>query len=252
MADQKVALVTGAGSGIGLATAKKYLEEGYQVALVDLNKDAVEKAVKDFDPKYQDQVLVVACDISKSKEVDEAVKEAVDHFGRLDAAVNCAGIPGAFKKLGKLSDDDFQKVLQIDLAGTFYCVRAELNYFDTVKHGAIVNVSAEAGIMASPTMSDYATVKAGINGLTRAAAIDYVRDGIRVNAIAPGGTYTNMTADTIDNTDFGEYIKRVVPMGRIAKPEEIANTIYYLGSDESSFTTGQVVAADGGQSIGLM
>lgn len=252
MTDKQIVLVTGAGSGIGLATASKYLLQGNQVAFLSRRRSEIEDAVKDIDAQYMDNALILETDISKSEEVDAAVQKVVDHFGGLDVAVNCAGVAGNFKPLTELSNADFQQVVDVDLTGTFYCIRAELKYFAKVKHGSIVNVSAEAALMASPTMSAYATVKAGINGLTRAAAIDYVRAGIRVNAVAPGGTYTNMTADTLDNTDFGKYIKRVVPMGRIAKADEIADTIIYLGSDKASFITGQVLAADGGQSIGLM
>lgn len=252
MADKQIVLVTGAGSGIGLATARKYLLQGNQVAFLSRRRSEIEAATKDIAAEYMQNALIVEVDISDSQAVDAAVQKVVDHFGGLDVAVNCAGVAGTFKPLTELSDADFQQVVDVDLTGTFYCVRVELKYFAKVKRGSIVNVSAEAALMASPTMSAYATVKAGINGLTRAAAIDYVRTGIRVNAVAPGGTYTNMTADTLDNTDFGKYIKRVVPMGRIAKADEIADTIIYLGSDKASFITGQVLAADGGQSIGLM
>lgn len=249
---KKTVLITGAGSGIGLATARKYIQESNNVALLSYTKEKMVAGVKDLDDQFGDNIFFCQTDISDSHAVDEAVQAVIDHFGGLDIAVNNAGISGNFKPLAELSDADFSQVIDVDLKGTFYCMRAELKHFASVKHGSIVNVSAEGSLMASPTMAAYISAKAGMNGLTRAAAIDYVRQGIRVNAIAPGGTYTNMTADTIDNTDFGKYIKRVVPMGRIAKAEEIADAIMYVASDKASFMTGQVIAVDGGQSAGLM
>lgn len=252
MSEKQAVLITGAGSGIGLATARKYLQQGANIAMLSHTKKKMFEGVKDLNDQYSDRIFIYEVDISDSHAVDEAVQAVIDHFGAIDVAVNNAGISGNFKPLADLSDADFSQVIDVDLKGTFYCMRAELKYFAGVKHGSIVNVSAEGSLTASPTMAAYISAKAGMNGLTRAAAIDYVRQGIRVNAVAPGGTYTNMTADTIDNTDFGQYIKRVVPMGRIAKPDEIADAIIYLASDKASFMTGQVVAVDGGQSTGLM
>lgn len=251
MSEKQIAFVTGADSGIGLATARKYILAGHKTALVSRHLDKLQDAVKDLQDQYGDNILLIAADISDSTEIADAVNKTVDRFGGLDVAVNSAGTAGNFKPMADLTDEDFNHVIDVDLRGTFYSMRAELKYFKQVGHGSIVNVSAEGSIMASPTMSAYISAKAGMNGLTRGAAMDYVKDNIRVNAVAPGATYTNMTADTIDNTDFGKYIKRVIPMGRVAKADEIADTIIFIGSDKSSFTSGQIIAVDGAQSVGL-
>lgn len=251
MTEKQTAFVTGADSGIGLATARKYILAGHKTALVSRHLDKLQDAVSDLQDQYGENILLIAADISDSVEIAGAVSKTVDHFGGLDVAVNSAGTAGNFKLMADLTDEGFNHVIDVDLRGTFYSMRAELKYFKQAGQGSIVNVSAEGSTMASATMSAYIAAKAGTNGLTRGAAMDYIKDNIRVNAVAPGSTYTNMTADTIDNTDFGKYIKRVIPMGRVAKADEIADTIIFIGSDKSSFTSGQIIAVDGAQSVGL-
>lgn len=247
--ENKVALITGASSGIGFATAEILGKNGAKVAIADINEPRMKEAVA----KLKDEgitALGVQTDIGDSTSVQNAIDTAVKEFGGLDYAANCAGRPGVFKPLNELSDDEFSQTIDTTLKGDFYLIRAETNEFLKKGHGAIVNISGLGCTIATPTMSSLAAAGTGIEGLTRGAAIDYADKGIRVNCVSPAATYTNMTKKSFDNDALGKQLIDLVPMKRYAQPSEIANAIVYLLSDKASFINGQVIQVDGGSSTG--
>jgi NAD(P)-dependent dehydrogenase (short-subunit alcohol dehydrogenase family) len=172
--------------------------------------------------------------------VTGAVDRAVETFGRLDAALNNAGVPGPYVPLDEYSEEDFMQILQVNLAGVWRCMRAEIRHMRVQGHGAIVNTSSMLGAAAMPDNGAYVAAKHGVHGLTRAAALELGGTGIRVNAVAPGVTRTGMTSAVSDD------LLRAVPLGRIAEPEEIAAAVVWLCSPGASYITGTVLVADGG------
>ncbi|MGW0948133.1 SDR family NAD(P)-dependent oxidoreductase [Streptomyces sp. NPDC002623] len=236
----KTALVTGAASGIGLATVRRFTEEGARVLAVDLDAARTARAVADCEG-----VVAAAVDVRDSGQVDAAYGRALAEFGRLDVAVNAAGVSGAQADLCDLTDDDFADVVAVNLTGTFYSVRAAVRLMrrGSPSGGSIVNVSSVGALANFPLPAMYPASKAGVLGLTRAVAALVATDGIRVNAVAPGATDTPMLPDD-------ERIRRaVVDLGvlrRAASAAEIAHTILFLASDESAFYTGQTLSPNGG------
>jgi NAD(P)-dependent dehydrogenase (short-subunit alcohol dehydrogenase family) len=235
----RVALITGAASGIGRASALAFASAGACVALVDVDADGLaETAVAARKAGARAEVLVA--DVTDILAVTAAVGRAVQVFGRLDAAHNNAGVPGPYVPLDEYSEEDFLRVLQVDLAGVWRCMRAEIRQMRRQRSGAIVNTSSMLGAAAMPDNGAYIAAKHGVHGLTRAAALELGGTGIRVNAIAPGVTRTGMTSAVSDE------LLRAVPLGRIAEPEEIAAAAVWLCSPEASYITGSVLVADGG------
>jgi NAD(P)-dependent dehydrogenase (short-subunit alcohol dehydrogenase family) len=235
----RVALITGAASGIGRASALAFAAAGAAVALVDVDADGLaETAAAARKAGSRSEVLVA--DVTDLRTVTAAVGRAVQVFGRLDAAHNNAGVPGPYVPLDEYSEEDFLRVLQVDLAGVWRCMRAEIRQMRSQGFGAIVNTSSMLGAAAMPDNGAYVAAKHGVHGLTRAAALELGGTGIRVNAIAPGVTRTGMTSAVSDE------LLRAVPLGRIAEPEEIAAAVVWLCSPEASYITGSVLVADGG------
>jgi NAD(P)-dependent dehydrogenase (short-subunit alcohol dehydrogenase family) len=235
----RVALITGAASGIGRASALAFASAGSCVALVDVDADGLaETAAAARKAGARAEVLVA--DVTDILAVTAAVGRVVQVFGRLDAAHNNAGVPGPYVPLDEYSEEDFLRVLQVDLAGVWRCMRAEIRQMRRQRSGAIVNTSSMLGAAAMPDNGAYIAAKHGVHGLTRAAALELGGTGIRVNAIAPGVTRTGMTSAVSDE------LLRAVPLGRIAEPEEIAAAAVWLCSPEASYITGSVLVADGG------
>ena len=233
------ALITGAASGIGRASAIAFATSGASVALVDIDADGLAgtaAAVRALGVRAE----VLLADVTSMPEVTSAIGQAVESFGRLDAAHNNAGVPGPYVPLDEYEEDDFMRVLQVDLAGVWRCMRAEIRHMRTQRSGAIVNTSSMLGAAAMPDNGAYIAAKHGVHGLTRAAALELGGTGIRVNAIAPGVTRTQMTSAVSDGQLAG------VPLGRIAEPAEIAAAVVWLCSPEASYITGSVLVADGG------
>ena len=233
------ALITGAASGIGRASAIAFATSGASVALVDIDADGLAgtaAAVRALGVRAE----VLLADVTSMPEVTSAIGQAVESFGRLDAAHNNAGVPGPYVPLDEYEEDDFMRVLQVDLAGVWRCMRAEIRHMRTQRSGAIVNTSSMLGAAAMPDNGAYIAAKHGVHGLTRAAALELGGTGIRVNAIAPGVTRTQMTSAVSDGLLAG------VPLGRIAEPAEIAAAVVWLCSPEASYVTGSVLVADGG------
>src|ERR1051326_8687523 len=218
----RAALVTGAASGIGRASALAFASAGASAALLDVDAEGL------------------ADTAATPRAVTGAVSCAVETFGRLDAALNNAGVPGPYVPLDEYSEEDFMRILQVDLAGVWRCMRAEIRHMRVQGHGAIVNTSSMLGVAAMPDNGAYVAAKHGVHGLTRAAALELGGTGIRVNAIAPGVTRTGMTSAVSDE------LLRAVPLGRIAEPEEIAAAAVWLCSPGASYITGSVLVADGG------
>ena len=233
------ALITGAASGIGRASALAFASAGASVALVDIDAEGLADAAaaaRAVGPRAE----VLVADVRDLRAVTGAVGRAVAAFGRLDAALNNAGVPGPYVPLDEYSEEDFMQILQVDLAGVWRCMRAEIRYMRSQRSGAIVNMSSMLGAAAMPDNGAYIAAKHGVHGLTRAAALELGGTGIRVNAIAPGVTRTGMTSAVSDE------LLRAVPLGRIAEPEEIAAAAVWLCSPDASYITGSVLVADGG------
>lgn len=235
----RAALITGAASGIGRASALAFASAGASVALLDIDSGGLADtaaAVRAAGARAE----VLVADVRDLRAVTGAVGRAVEAFGRLDAALNNAGVPGPYVPLDEYSEEDFMRILQVDLAGVWRCMRAEIRYMRARGTGAIVNTSSMLGAAAMPDNGAYVAAKHGVHGLTRAAAVELGGMGIRVNAIAPGVTRTGMTSAASDD------LLRTVPLGRIAEPEEIATAAVWLCSPEASYITGSVLVADGG------
>jgi NAD(P)-dependent dehydrogenase (short-subunit alcohol dehydrogenase family) len=233
------ALITGAASGIGRASAIAFAAAGASVALVDIDAGGL------ADTAAAARALgahaeTLPADVTDLQDVTGAIGRAVEVFGRLDAAHNNAGVPGPYVPLDEYEEQDFMRVLQVDLAGVWRCMRAEIRQMRAQRSGAIVNTSSMLGAAAMPDNSAYIAAKHGVHGLTRAAALELGGTGIRVNAIAPGVTRTGMTSAVSDE------LLAAVPLGRIAEPAEIAAAAVWLCSPEASYITGSVLVADGG------
>jgi NAD(P)-dependent dehydrogenase (short-subunit alcohol dehydrogenase family) len=235
----RVALITGAASGIGRASALAFASAGASVALVDVDADGLAETAAAA-RKAGSRAEVLVADVTDIRAVTAAVGRTVQVFGRLDAALNNAGVPGPYVPLDEYSEEDFLRVLQVDLVGVWRCMRAEIRQMRAQGSGAIVNTSSMLGAAAMPDNGAYVAAKHGVHGLTRAAALELGGTGIRVNAIAPGVTRTGMTSAVSDE------LLRTVPLGRIAEPQEIAAAAVWLCSPEASYITGSVLVADGG------
>jgi NAD(P)-dependent dehydrogenase (short-subunit alcohol dehydrogenase family) len=242
----RVTLVTGAASGIGRATAETLAARGASVMLADVDVDGARATAEDID---SDRVAVVAADVVDEASVRQMVATTTERFGRLDCACNVAGIttaPQAFVDVGRA---EWQRVIDVDLTGLFLCMQAELRQLLAQGDGgSIVNVSSGAGLVPAPGQPHYTAAKHGVLGLTKQAAQEYARNGIRVNAVLPGQTETEPMRAYLDaQPDGGERLLRRIPMGRMAQPQEIAESIAWLCSDASSYVSGASLLVDGAQ-----
>lgn len=242
----KVALITGAGSGIGEATAIKFSEEGAKLIINDVNMESANNVAETI-KAGGGEVLVLKADISKKDEVEGMIGQIIEHFGRLDILVNNAGVNrDAFAK--KMTEEDWDTVITINLKGTFLCAQAAMIAMSKQKYGKIINTSS-IGALGNPGQANYAASKCGVIGLTRTLALECARYNINVNCVAPGATKTPMTAQI--PKEIAEAITEKIPLRRFAEPKEIANLHLFLASDEASYITGQVIFVDGGISVGI-
>lgn len=247
--ENKVALVTGAASGIGLDVARRFAEAGASVVLADVNESAVENEAADLRQKGFN-AIAVKCDVSIEAEVAAMVQKAVDEFGHLDMAYNNAGIQAPVSEVADAEGADFDRVIAVNLRGIWSCMKYELLQMRKQESGAIVNCSSLCGVVAMPGLGAYTASKHAIVGLTKSAALDYAERGIRINAICSGTTDTPMVAKAIE--DHPESMSRSIgqiPMKRIAKISEMTDTILWLCSPGAGFMTGQALVPDGGYSI---
>jgi NAD(P)-dependent dehydrogenase (short-subunit alcohol dehydrogenase family) len=242
----KVVLITGAASGIGRAAALAFAAEGARVAILDRSLDALE-AVHASLKNAGSEVLAMACDVSSPDQVEGAIKQLDDRFGRLDVAFNNAGVENKAAPVHEIDLAEWDRILGINLRGTFICMKHELAQMVKQGGGAVVNTSSGAGIRGVAGGAAYAASKHAIIGLTRSAALDYAKQNIRVNAVLPGNIETPM----MERFTGGDIQKAIdlEPVGRLGKPEEIAEAVLWMASDLGSFVTGAATVIDGGWSL---
>jgi NAD(P)-dependent dehydrogenase (short-subunit alcohol dehydrogenase family) len=238
--DSKVAIVTGAASGIGLATARQFAREGATIIIADLKRDKAEAAARQLAAETGRKVLGLPCDVSSEKDVENTVNTALSEFKRLDVVVNNAGLM-IFKPLEQETADDWLKILKVDLLGAFYFIRQA--FLRMPKGGSIVNVSSIHAIETTPLVSAYAAAKAAVVSLTRSAQLEGATKGIRVNAVLPGAVDTPMLWENPNVKSGLEKIDR----GMTGKPEDIAAVIAFLASPDAEFVRGDAVVVDGGR-----
>ena len=245
--ENKVALVTGAAQGIGLACAQAFAREGADVILADLNKPE-EQAQKLVDSGLKAHAR--ACDVSDASQVEKLICWIVEKFGRLDAALNNAGVQTPQRPMAEITDDEFDKTVAVDFKGVWNCMRYEILQMLKQGGGAIVNTSSQGGVTGFPGQAAYIACKHAVIGLTRTAALDYAAKGIRINAVCPGVILTPMAEDLIRrNPDLEEKFVRDIPAGRLGRPEGIADAVIWLCSPGASFMAGHALLVDGGFTI---
>lgn len=241
----RVVVITGGATGIGRATAIGFAKRGANVVVGDIDDRA--KETVELVKSEGVQAEFKKTNVADAESVQALIDFTVEKFGRLDHAFNNAGILPPTKDFTEMTDEDFDRTINVDLKGVFYCMRAELRHFEKVGKGTIVNTASVAGLVADPGMAPYVAAKHGVVGLTKAAGIEYIAKGIRVNAVAPGLVETPMTKGWLDDPEMHKIVIAQTPIGRPAKPEEIASMVIFLSSDEASFTAGQVFTVDAGQ-----
>ncbi|MAI62054.1 MAG: 3-oxoacyl-ACP reductase [Micavibrio sp. TMED27] len=243
MAEQKVVIVTGAGSGMGAATAKRFAKDGYKVVINGRTQSKLQKVADEIGG---DEVLIVAGDISNPEDAANIVQQTIDSFGRLDVLVNNAAI-AIFSAIEDLSLEDWNKQLSINTTGPFLMIKNAISHLEKSK-GSIVNVSSVSGLGGDWNGFAYDATKGAVNIMTQALALDFAAKGVRVNAVAPSLTDTDMAAMVTQDPETLEKFKTRIAMKRVGQPEEVADVIAFLASHDARFVTGTILPVDGGLS----
>lgn len=243
----KTAIVTGAASGIGRAIAKRLAREGANIVIADVNYSAGQEVAAEVN-KLGREAIVVRADVSDAKDVDEMVRAALQKFGKIDILVNDAGINFP-NPIQDLAEDDWDRVLEVNLKGTFLCTKRVVQEMLKSGRGKIVNVASALAISTIPRFCAYVASKSGILGLTRQLGLELACKGINVNAVAPGLILTPFNLDRLKDEDAKKRMAEKIPIGRLGQPEDVANAVAFLASEESDFIVGATIFVDGGSSI---
>ncbi len=244
--DTKIALVTGAGSGIGRATALVFAREGAKVVVSDIVVAGGQETVRQIEAAGGEAIFVKA-DVSQAADVETLVAQTVETYGRLDCAFNNAGIEGGVKPTIDCTEEEFDRTIAVNLTGVWLCMKYEIQQMLSQGGGAIVNTASAAGLVGFPGLPDYVASKHGVVGLTKTAALEYAKSGIRVNAVCPGVIQTPMVERGAQlSPGFDELAVSMEPVGRFGQPAEIGEAVVWLCSDAASFVTGIPMQVDGG------
>ncbi|MBD7938343.1 MULTISPECIES: SDR family NAD(P)-dependent oxidoreductase [Cytobacillus] len=248
---KKTAVITGAGGGIGRASAMKLAEDGFNLVIVDFNETIANETLDLVKEKGAEAIFVKA-DVSNADDVNHYVQKAVDTFGTIDVFFNNAGVVQKFSMFTDIEEAEFDRVMNINTKGVFLGMKAVLKVMEQQGHGHIINTASTAGVRSEHSAAAYSASKHAVVGLTKGAALEYVSKGIRVNAICPGGVATPLTKGVEEQMKTTGYVPAeisVMRMGRYSEPQEIANVVSFLASDASSYMTGTTVMVDGGLTL---
>lgn len=246
--ENKVALVTGAGSGIGRYSALAFADEGASVMVSDINAKGGEETVKMIQ-ESNGNAHFFQCDVSQADQVKKLIQTTTDTFGRLDYAINNAGISMHPASTVELDEAEWDRVININLKSVYLCMKYEIPHMQKIGGGVIINMSSLAGFRGKAGTLAYSASKHGVIGMTKTAALEYAKEGIRINAICPGLTESGMTAGLDQRPELAEPLIALIPMGRMGLSQNIADAVVWLCDDTAAFITGHVLVIDGGQTI---
>ena len=237
----KTAIITGGGTGIGLAIARAFYQEGAKIILFGRRREKLEKAIE----KLGDSAMIIQGDMTNNNDLDQLINETLHNFKKIDILVNNAGLFNG-SPLHEISDSQWDEIMDINIRSVFQLTRRVLPVMLSQKYGNIIHISSILGLIAVPEVAAYNVSKGALNQFSRSIAVEYGSSGIRSNSICPGLIATDMTADLMKDTELMKEWSKEYPIGRFGKPEDVANACLYLASDESSFVTGITLPVDGG------